>query len=448
MARLKVKQISDFQSAVQNLIDNDSDQNASIIAQISSDLAAEITATNGDVSSIDGEISGLKSTDVVLSDALAAEITATNGDISSIDVVLGGLAGATTVSSLETRISVEEDQNSTDHATLSAALSTEIATTNSEVTSLEAVDGSLETRLSEEEDARASVDTALSGEIATEKGRIDAILSGSTTTLDQFAEVISYVDSLDTADGGALTSQIASLEAVVSTNTSNDVVLSAALSTEIATTNSEVTSLDTYIDGVSSDLAAEITATNGDVSSIDVVLGSVATAANVTSLDTYIDGVSADLSAEIAATNGEVTSLEGDVSSIDVRLDAADSGISSLDTALDGFAKEAYVHGAFSGIVTGGGMTELVVDTTGVQLDGGANATESGNTVNVDLVTAIEGNNDLEREANLVFVTINGQYVNHDAIRINSPLGFSVIGGQLGFNIEADDVFEFKYIAD
>ena len=448
MARLKVKQISDFSSAVQNLIDNDSDQNASIIAQISSDLAGEIAATNGDVTSIEGEISGLKSTDVVLSNALAAEITATNGYVSSIDVVLGSLAGAATVSSLETRISTEEDQNSSDHATLSGALSTEIAATNSEVTSLIAVDGSLETRLSNEEDRADSVETALSGEIATEKGRIDAILSGSTTNLDQFAEVISYVDSLDTADGGALTSQIASLEVVVSTNTSSDVVLSAALSTEIATTNSEVTSLDTYIDGVSSDLAAEITATNGDVSSIDVVLGSAATAANVTSLDTYIDGVSADLAAEIAATNGEVTSLEGDVSSIDVRLSTADSGIASLDTALDGFAKEAYVHGAFSGIVTGGGMTELVVDTTGVQLDGGANATEAANTVTVDLVRAIEGNSDLEREANLVFVTVNGQYVNHDAIRINSATGFSVIGGQLGFNIEADDVFEFKYIVD
>lgn len=445
---LKVKQISDFQSAVQNLIDTDSDQNASIIAQISSDLAAEITATNGDVTSIDGEISGLKSTDVVLSDALAAEITATNGDVSSIDVVLGNLAGAATVSSLETRISVEEDQNSSDHAALSGALSTEIATTNTEVTSLIAVDGSLETRLSEEEDRADSVETELSGEIATEKGRIDAILAGSTADLDQFAEVISYVDSLDTADGGALTSQIASLETVVSTNTSSDVVLSNALAAEIATTNTEVISLDSYIDDVSSDLAAEITATNGDVSSIDVVLGSVATAANVTSLDTYIDGVSADLSTEIAATNGEVTALEGDVSSIDVRLSTADSGIASLDTALDGFAKEAYVHGAFSGIVTGGGMTEVVVDTTGVQLDGGANATELANTINVDLVSAIEGNNDLEREANLVFVTVNGQYINHDAIRINSPQGFAVIGGQLGFNIEADDVFEFKYIVD
>ena len=93
-------------------------------------------------------------------------------------------------------------------------------------------------------------------------------------------------------------------------------------------------------------------------------------------------------------------------------------------------------------------MTTPVVDTTGVQLDGGVTATEGGGSVAVDLVRAIEGNNDMEMEANLMFVTINGQYVNHDAIRILSPTGFTVIGSQLGFNLEADDVLEFKYIKD
>ncbi len=86
MARLKVKQISDFTSSVQALIDNDSDQNASIIAQISEDLSNEIDATSGDVSSIDLEISTSKSTDVVLSNALSTEIDATSTDVSSIDL--------------------------------------------------------------------------------------------------------------------------------------------------------------------------------------------------------------------------------------------------------------------------------------------------------------------------------------------------------------------------
>ena len=398
MARLKVKQISDFSSAVQNLIDNDADQNASIIEQISEDLSSEVSATNSDVTSIDAVLAsvGGASATTAVSNALSAEISATNSDFVSAD----------------TRFSSAE-----------------------------------------------STDVVLSSEINTEKGRIDAILAGSETDLNQFSEVISYVDSLDTADGGALTSSIASLETVVSTNTSSDVVLSTALSSEISSTNSDVTSIDAVLASVGGDaaiaavsdaLSAEISATNDDFDSVDIKIGSIdtrfsvaestdvvlsdalsaeisATDSDVTSLDTYIDGVSADLSGEISATGSE---------------------IASLDVALNGFAKEAYIHGAFSDIVTGGGMTAQVVDTTGVQLDGGVTATESAGTVAVDLVQAIEGNSDLEMEANLMFVTINGQYVNHDAIRINSATGFSVIGGQLGFNLEADDVLEFKYIKD
>ena len=398
MARLKVKQISDFSSAVQNLIDNDADQNASIIEQISEDLSSEVSATNSDVTSIDAVLAsvGGASATTAVSNALSAEISATNSDFVSAD----------------TRFSSAE-----------------------------------------------STDVVLSSEINTEKGRIDAILAGSETDLNQFSEVISYVDSLDTADGGALTSSIASLETVVSTNTSSDVVLSTALSSEISATNSDVTSIDAVLASVGGDaaiaavsdaLSAEISATNDDFDSVDIKIGSIdtrfsvaestdvvlsdalsaeisATDSDVTSLDTYIDGVSADLSGEISATGSE---------------------IASLDVALNGFAKEAYIHGAFSDIVTGGGMTAQVVDTTGVQLDGGVTATESAGTVAVDLVQAIEGNSDLEMEANLMFVTINGQYVNHDAIRINSATGFSVIGSQLGFNLEADDVLEFKYIKD
>ena len=359
MARLKVKQISDFSSAVQNLIDNDADQNASIIEQISEDLSSEVSATNSDVTSIDAVLAsvGGASATTAVSNALSAEISATNSDFVSAD----------------TRFSSAE-----------------------------------------------STDVVLSSEINTEKGRIDAILAGSETDLNQFSEVISYVDSLDTADGGALTSSIASLETVVSTNTSSDVVLSTALSSEISATNSDVTSIDAVLASVGGDaaIAAVSDALSAEISATD---------SDVTSLDTYIDGVSADLSGEISATGSE---------------------IASLDVALNGFAKEAYIHGAFSDIVTGGGMTAQVVDTTGVQLDGGVTATESAGTVAVDLVQAIEGNSDLEMEANLMFVTINGQYVNHDAIRINSATGFSVIGGQLGFNLEADDVLEFKYIKD
>jgi hypothetical protein len=233
MARLKVKQISDFTSSVQALIDNDSDQNASIIAQISEDLSNEIDATSGDVSSIDLEISTSKSTDVVLSNALSTEIAATNADVSSIDVVLGGVATGNTVGSLELRLSEEEDQNSSDHATLSGALSTEIASTSGDVSSIDV-------RLSTSD----STDVVHTAAISTEKSRIDAILAGANANTDTFAEVVSYINSLESADSLDTVGDLASMETRFSNLESTDVVLSAALSTEIDATSGDVSSID------------------------------------------------------------------------------------------------------------------------------------------------------------------------------------------------------------
>lgn len=245
MARLKVKQISDFTSAVQNLIDIDVDQNA---ASISSALSAGVSA---------GVFAGDVSTELV-------------SEVSSIDVVLAAKAGGS------------------DLTAVSNALSVEIAATNADVTRIDgllasvATDGELSTEVASIDvrlSTSDSADVVHTAAISTEKARIDAILNGSTTDLDQFAEVISYVDSLDTADGGALTTAIASLETVVSTNSSSDVVLSAALSTEIAATDADVTSIDavlasvggaTAVNAVSDALSAEIAATNDDFDSIDL----------------------------------------------------------------------------------------------------------------------------------------------------------------------------------
>ena len=419
MARLKVKQISDFDSKVNSLI---GDAQVNVDASIDS-LESQVSSNYADLSDRIDDAEAQNSTDhATLSDALSVEIDATTEDVRSIDL----------------RVSLDED-----------ALAAEVSTTNSEVLSLS-------TRIGDEETTR-SVD------VKAVSDAVEAILAGSTTDLDQFAEVISYVDSLDTADGGALTSAIASLEGVVSGNTSADAVLSAALSSEIDATTEDVRSIDAVLasaaantdnTNVSNALAAEISTTNSEVLSIDTRISNAedfesqnhtaisdalvaeisTTNSEVISLDAYIGGVSADLATEIAATNGDVDSLE--------------KSIGSVETALDGFAKEAYIHGVFSDIETRGGMTAVVNDTTGAQLEAGATANEFNANVAVDLVSPIEGNNALEREANLVFVTINGQYINQDAILIQGPTQFDIIGGALGFDIELDDVFEFKYIKD
>ena len=314
MARLKVKQISDFTTAVQTLIDNDVDQNA---GDISSALSAGVSAgVNAD---------GVQTNLNTVSDALSVEVSSTNSDVVRIDALLASAAGGADVTAVSNALSVEISSTNSDVVRIDAAVSTEISSTNSDVTRIDgllasvATDGELSTEV-------ASIDTRISNEESTRSADVKAvsdavvaILDGSTTDLDQFAEVISYVDSLDTADGGALTSQIASLESVVSTNTSSDVVLSNALSAEIDATSADVLSIETVlgtmgtsstITAISNGLSSEIAATNSDVTRIDAVIASAADAADVTAISTA-------LSSEVSATNADVTSLENLIGTAD-----------------------------------------------------------------------------------------------------------------------------------
>ena len=60
MSRLKVKQISDFSTAVQNLIDNDADQNAGLIDALEASVDSLETATGGDTTAISNSIDSLE----------------------------------------------------------------------------------------------------------------------------------------------------------------------------------------------------------------------------------------------------------------------------------------------------------------------------------------------------------------------------------------------------
>ena len=295
MARLKVKQISDFDSKVNSLITaGTTDEAASIdsleslassnFATVSDALSTEIDATSADVKILSDALSVeilATSGDVkVLSDALSTEISATTDDVTSIDLVLGAAGTAADVTAI------------------SDALATEISNTNSDVASI---------------DTRAD---AIDGDITDVSNAVSAILAGADADLDQFAEVISYVDSLDTADGGALTSAIASIGVVVSSNSSLDVVLSAALSAEISTTNSDVQSIETVlgtmgtsetITAISNAVSNEISNTNSDVASIDTVIGELG---NTYATDVELSGaVSVE---KLRAENAEAALAQAD----------------------------------------------------------------------------------------------------------------------------------------
>ena len=210
-------------------------------------------------------------------------------------------------------------------------------------------------------------------------------------------------------------------------------LVSAGISSEISATNSDVNSLDARISTDEVGLSSEISATNSDILSVAAIAGDAtalsnevsATNSDVNSIDARISGDEVGLSSEVSATNSDVTSLEAQFNS---------------------FAKEPYVHGVLSDIVTGGGMTVQVLDTSGGA--NGDNVTDNAGTAVFDLSQPIEGANVVDFAANFAEFTINGLGIKHNALRFNSSTNVALDYTALGYNLEADDVIEYKYIKD
>ena len=336
MARLKVKQISDFTTEVQSLIDNDTDQNAGKISSalsagvsagvnadgISTALSNEVSATNSDVTSIDVELGNLGSASDItaISNALSDEISATGSEVTSLDTYIDSVSG-------------DLDTAEADIVSVSNALSNEISATGSEVTSLDTYADGISAALSNEISATGSEVTSIdvelgnlgsASDLTAVSTQVSGILDGADVNMDNFAEVISYINSVDDASDLDLVAELLSVDN--------------RISTEISTTNSEVISLDTYADGISGDLdtaeaeivsvsnalSNEISATNSDVTSIDVELGNLGSASDITAISTA-------LSNEISATGSEVTSLDTYIDAVSADLDTAEADIVALE---------------------------------------------------------------------------------------------------------------------
>ena len=328
------------------------------------------------------------------------------------------------------------------------------------------------------------------------------MLSGSTIDLDTFAEIVSFVESVDevndnivsnlTANTGA---SIDSLEVQVGADASDADAsidsLETALGNEINATNSDVTNIGASIDSLEVATGGDTTAINNSIDSLEVQVGadaadadasidSLETAvsgndgditdlgasvdsletlvaadaadadASIDSLETQVGGVASDLSDYEGDANASIDSLETLAAAIQSDVDAneadADASIDSLETALNGFAKEAFVHLAVTGLVSGNGATNAVLGTDGS--NGGDNVTEASGTYTFDLAVPMEAVNAVEGEAGLIDLQINGLGVDHSAVRWNNANSFSIIEAQLGYVLEASDKVEFKYIRD
>ena len=379
---------------------NDSD-----ILELEGDITSLDTRVTGVEGDLAAEIERATGRENAIEAALNAEIAATNADfinvnksIDSLEVVDSGFAGD--ITSLDTRVTgVEGDLAAEiDRATevenkISEALAAEIAQTDAEqiaqdrsIDSLELADDALASAIEEEARLRAAADLALgsridandtdnanltlsvnslevvdgelAADIATEKARIDAILDASTADADQFAEIVSLINSVDTENDNAFAAFVIRTDASVDS-------LEVALAAEIASTDAEQIAQDRSIDSleaVDNNLAAAIEEVRKDfgeedgklgsridandadnlaltasVNSLEVVDGELA--GDITSIDTRVLGVegdladeitragsveaalSAELAAEIATTNGEVNVINASIDSLEVAVE-------------------------------------------------------------------------------------------------------------------------------
>ena len=115
MARLKTKQISDFTSAVQSLIDNDTDQNAALIDAVEASVDSLEIAEDAAIASID-----------------------------SLETLAGAAAVATEVNASIDSLETAEDAAIASIDSLETALGDEITATGNEVNAINASIDSLE----------------------------------------------------------------------------------------------------------------------------------------------------------------------------------------------------------------------------------------------------------------------------------------------------------------
>jgi hypothetical protein len=281
MARLKVKQISDIQGYVQNLIDTDSDQNAGLIDALEASVNSLEALAGGSITAdLSASVDSLETVDTNQSTSIA-------NNASSIATNATGIAqNVKDISDLQT----QADNNDTDNLALTAS-----------VNSLEAIDAGLATSI-----------TNLATSVGLNDSRVDAILSNADVDLDQFVEVVDYVNSLDVLQGGDLTTGLASVNASID---SLEGVASAAINSIDDLQDADVV-INASIDSLEGVASAAINSID-DLQAADVVLNASIDSLETLAIDAYGAGVRIHQMGTVTAP-------------------AADGGIFTVPVAVDG----------------------------------------------------------------------------------------------------------------
>ena len=376
--------------------------NASDISSLETRLSVQEAECDSDVSSLESKDSSLEtrisSEEIARAAAVSSEASRAAAAEGSLETRLSVEESARVVDvdaeesralvaegSVETRLSVEESARVVAVDSLEARASGEEASLTTRVSSEESVeasaeaslntrmaaeesvrlanDGSLETAIAAEGSSRAAADTSLETRLSTEENRVDAILNASSADKDSFAEIVSFINSVDVAHDSQTSSEISSidssiaaeessrlaadnsLETRLSVEESNEAAAEASLNVRMSIEESNEASAEASLDlRMSSEESARLAADNSVASEISDAASARASgdsslttrlsseesarAAGDNSLETVL------ASAELARGNAD-SSLETRLSSEEVNRAAAVSSEASSRTAAD-----------------------------------------------------------------------------------------------------------------
>jgi hypothetical protein len=304
MARLKVKQISDFTSEVQSLLASD----LSGLAAVDSAQSVLIADNASAIAANDGDITNLVAVDsaqsVLIADNASA-IAANDGDITdlaSVDSAQSVLIAdnTTAIESNDTDITALQGVDSA-QSSLIVKLQGDVANNDTDITALQGVDSAQSVLISDNATA------------------ITAILDGASTDLDQFAEVVAYVNSVSSTGDLDLTNFIA-------TSNAND---------------------STHSTAIASNLAA-ILANDGEIAELErlMALNDADNLVLHTESSTQSTAIAANL-ASIGVNEGAIGALENSVDSLESIDSLLSAEIAALGTSLEEGDKMLHQEGTF-----------------------------------------------------------------------------------------------------
>ena len=254
-------------------------------------------------------------------------------------------------SAIEDSISSLESNINSELSTLSNSLNTEI---EDRISAIESVEGSI-TELTETLDSaiitindsideviasvaeqhahHTAAEETLQANINVEKARIDAILEGSDVDLDQFREVVAFVESIDLENDEALMNAIIGIEDSIAQETSDresaDLAIEDAISSLESTLSSNISTLTTSLDTEISDRISAIETIEDEIADLTESLDS-----SVLTINDTINGVVLDLEAEVTRATGAEGLLQSSINVEKARIDAILEG---SDVDLDQF---------------------------------------------------------------------------------------------------------------